>query len=214
MLLARRRNRKLIEYGKEKDVTLYQCDILDVGKLNRSFDYIECCGVLHHMEDPAKGLTALTALLKTGGKMKLALYSQLARRSVTSARDYIQENGFEPTEADIRACRALLLQQFQTNPAQYPLPAWRDFYSLSECRDLIFHVQEICYNLHELAELIEETGLTFEKFSLPQPVIAAFQSQHPAPEDLANLALWADFEEKNPSTFAGMYQFWVEKKLK
>jgi hypothetical protein len=29
---------------------------------------------------------------------------------------------------------------------------------------------------------------------------------------MTDLALWHDFETDNPSTFAGMYQFWVQKR--
>ncbi len=36
---------------------------LDLG----TFDYIDCCGVLHHLDDPAAGLRALVGALGEGG---------------------------------------------------------------------------------------------------------------------------------------------------
>jgi SAM-dependent methyltransferase len=46
------------------------------------FDYIDCCGVLHHMPDPAAGLRALTAVLAPGGGMGLMVYAPHGRTGV------------------------------------------------------------------------------------------------------------------------------------
>jgi SAM-dependent methyltransferase len=35
------------------------------------FDYIDCCGVLHHLPDPAEGLRALLSVLAPGGGLGL-----------------------------------------------------------------------------------------------------------------------------------------------
>ena len=51
-------------------------DILEVNLLREKFDIIECSGVLHHMDDPSKGLQALLAILKKNGFLKLGLYSE------------------------------------------------------------------------------------------------------------------------------------------
>ena len=47
-----------------KNIEYLQGDILDLGKLQKKFDLIESSGVLHHMEDPFKGL-------KTTGEKKI-----------------------------------------------------------------------------------------------------------------------------------------------
>ena len=56
-----------------------QADILDLYDLDQAFDVIECCGVLHHMENPFKGWQVLANCLNPGGLMKVALYSKSAR---------------------------------------------------------------------------------------------------------------------------------------
>src|SRR5258706_7319944 len=43
------------------------------------FDYIDCCGVLHHLEDPAAGLAALKGALLPGGGMGLMVCGALGR---------------------------------------------------------------------------------------------------------------------------------------
>jgi SAM-dependent methyltransferase len=45
------------------------------------FDYIDCCGVLHHLAEPAAGLRALVAVLAEGGGLGLMVYGALGRTS-------------------------------------------------------------------------------------------------------------------------------------
>jgi SAM-dependent methyltransferase len=54
------------------------------------FDYIDCCGVLHHLPDPAAGLRALTAVLAPGGGIGLMLYAPHGRTGVYMAQDALR----------------------------------------------------------------------------------------------------------------------------
>ena len=51
--------RKINELGIN-NVELIQMDILEVSLLEEQFDVIECSGVLHHMNNPSKGLKAVS----------------------------------------------------------------------------------------------------------------------------------------------------------
>ena len=64
------------------------------------FDLVESSGVLHHMEDPQEGWRILTGLVKPGGLMKIALYSEIARQDVVAAR-------YSSVEAHLRIKEAL-----------------------------------------------------------------------------------------------------------
>ena len=57
------------------------------------FDYIDCCGVLHHLEDPAAGLRALAAALADGGAMGLMVYGALGRAGVYDAQSALRMLG-------------------------------------------------------------------------------------------------------------------------
>ena len=87
----------------------------------------------------------------------------------------------------------------------------RDFYSLSECRDLCFHVQEHRFTTALLQEFLAAEALIFCGFLLPETVRKNYQQQFPADTDMTSLANWGDFEKQHPSTFGGMYQFWAHK---
>jgi SAM-dependent methyltransferase len=54
------------------------------------FDYIDCCGVLHHLPDPAAGLHALLSVLAQGGGMGLMVYAPHGRTGVYMMQDALR----------------------------------------------------------------------------------------------------------------------------
>jgi SAM-dependent methyltransferase len=54
------------------------------------FDYIDCCGVLHHLADPAAGLRALAAVLAPGGGLGLMVYAPHGRTGVYMLQDALR----------------------------------------------------------------------------------------------------------------------------
>jgi SAM-dependent methyltransferase len=54
------------------------------------FDYIDCCGVLHHLPDPAAGLAALTSVLTPGGGLGLMVYAPHGRTGVYMLQDALR----------------------------------------------------------------------------------------------------------------------------
>lgn len=54
------------------------------------FDYIDCCGVLHHLPDPAAGLAALTSVLAPGGGIGLMVYAPHGRTGVYMVQDALR----------------------------------------------------------------------------------------------------------------------------
>ena len=54
------------------------------------FDYIDCCGVLHHLPDPAAGLAALLSVLAPGGGLGLMFYAPHGRTGVYMLQDALR----------------------------------------------------------------------------------------------------------------------------
>jgi 2-polyprenyl-3-methyl-5-hydroxy-6-metoxy-1,4-benzoquinol methylase len=194
-------------------ITYAQADLLELGRLDRRFDIIQCVGVLHHMADPLAGWRVLAGLLEPHGVMKVGLYSAHARAAVRAARAFIAERGYAGTPADIRRLRQDLLEMPAEHPAARTLApiVWSpDFYNVSTCRDLLFHVQEHQTTLPEVASWLTELGLEFLGFQHEDPAIAHhYRDRFPEDPDMVSLDLWDRFEMDNPDTFAGLYQFWV-----
>ncbi|MFZ4408447.1 MAG: class I SAM-dependent methyltransferase [Paracraurococcus sp.] len=54
------------------------------------FDYIDCCGVLHHLPDPLEGLRALVSVLAPGGGLGLMVYAPHGRTGVYMLQDALR----------------------------------------------------------------------------------------------------------------------------
>jgi len=184
-----------------------QADILKLAPLERRFDMIDSSGVLHHMADPFEGWRILLSLLRPGGLMHVGLYSEAGRRDVWAARKFIADRRFGTTPDEIRRCRQKLLETPLGSVVRFT-----DFFTTSECRDLLFHVQEARLNIPMLKAFIAKHGLTFLGFEFGLPVLQQYRS-HFASSGWAwtDLDRWHAFEGENPNTFSGMYQFWIQK---
>ncbi|MGC1320392.1 MAG: methyltransferase [Pseudolabrys sp.] len=184
-----------------------QADILKLGSIDRSFDVIDACGVLHHMADPLAGWRILLSLLRPGGLMHLAFYSDVGRGDVAAARMFIAERKFGATPHDIRRCRQELLATPLASVTRFT-----DFFTTSECRDLLFHVHEARVTIPVIKDFIRENGLKFIGFEFDLPVLMRQRAQFAAAGwSLADLDRWQEVETKYPDTFSGMYPFWVQK---
>jgi tetratricopeptide (TPR) repeat protein/SAM-dependent methyltransferase len=187
-----------------------QADILKLGALARRFDVIEASGSLQCLKAPAVGWRVLLSLLKPGGVMTLGLYSQIARQDINSARAYVAAKGYGGSAAEIRRCRQEILAFPAGAPGRSVAEAG-DFYSMSDCRDLLFHVQEYQHTLPEIAAFIAEENLRFLGFQLDARVLRAYAARFPDDRTMTDLASWHAFECEHPDIFAGMYQFTVQK---
>ncbi len=208
-----------ISYAKRKtqelgitSIEYRQGDILKLGDIARTFDIIESVGVLHHLADPFTGWRTLLSLLRPGGFMGLGFYSALARRHVVKAREFIAARGYASTPDSIRRFRQDLTVD-AANVELQKLTRSPDFYSTSECRDLLFHVQEHRLTLDQIESFLAESGLHFIGFELDPLVRHQYRSRFTDDPAATNLRNWACFEADNPDTFLGMYKFWIQKPI-
>ena len=186
-------------------------DILGLGDLAERFDLVYSKGVLHHMREPAAGLRVLSTLLRTDGLLKIGLYSERARASVNAARAIIRERQIASTPTAIREFRQQLCAASKESPLQ-PLQGFIDFYSMSMCRDLIFHVQEHQFRLPQVVAMLREQGLTVLGMSdLPRNAVAAYCRMFPGADVTADFQNWDAFEAQTPETFMNMYQVWSRR---
>ena len=88
----------------------------------------------------------------------------------------------------------------------------QDFYTMSTCRDMLFHVHEMQFNLTHIEEILKDLQLEFIGFDFSVLSIKErFKLLFPDDEFMTSLQNWYQYEQKYPDTFKGMYQFWVKK---
>ena len=78
---------------------------------------------------------------------------------------------------------------------------------------MLFHVQEKCFSLPEIAAMIDSLGLGFLGFEFPDSgiTVSRYRTRFPADALMRNLDNWHRYERDFPDSFARMYQFWVRK---
>jgi SAM-dependent methyltransferase len=125
-----------------------------------AFDYIDCCGVLHHLADPAAGLKSLTSALVEGGGLGLMVYGALGRTGVYPLQEALGElgEGLELAERVDLARRLLgdlpATNWFRRNPFLGDHKR-----SDAELVDLLLHARDRAYRVSELVELLAAAEL-------------------------------------------------------
>ena len=124
------------------------------------FDYIDCCGVLHHLPDPDAGFAALASALAPEGGMGLMVYAPLGRSGVYPLQSaFGQLLADEPPRAKVRLARAAL----ETLPEVHPfrrnavLGDHRD--SDAGLHDLLLHARDRAYSVADLVAALERADL-------------------------------------------------------
>lgn len=218
-MLAVDLSRKSLAYAIRKreelklaNVRFCQADLLRLGDLADRFHYIDCTGVLHHLESPLEGWRVLTSLLETGGVMRIGLYSELARKTVVAARERIAAMRIASTPSAIRDFRRAMMSDPELSDLRHLATATSDFFGMGEVRDLIFHVQEHRFDLPTIKRYLVDLGLEFGGFLIPdRNAVRTFYERYPAKSQWLDLDCWAEFESRRPDTFHGMYQFYCLK---
>jgi len=200
--------RKTQELGLP-NIEYAQADILKLGDSARTFDIVGAVGVLHHLADPFEGWRILLSRLRRGGFMCLGLYSQIARRPVVKAREFIAARGYAGTAEGIRRFRQDVVSE-DTSAEIRSLTRSLGFYSMSECRDLAFNAQEQQLTLGQIESFLSELRLRFIGFELDPRVLNQYRASFSDDPSGTNLRNWARFEADHPDTFTAMYKFWVQ----
>lgn len=72
------------------NVKFHHADIVNFGaKTEDKFDLIHCQGVLHHLDNPKNGLSALVSLMSDDGYIFLWVYTKIGRRDITDIQSII-----------------------------------------------------------------------------------------------------------------------------
>ena len=133
------------------------------------FDYIDCCGVLHHMAEPAEGLRALEGVLADDGGMGLMVYAPLGRTGVYDVQALlrmVQPDG-EPAARVAMAKKMLAVLPPTNRLRRNPFVADHATQGDAGLYDLLLHSRDRAYSVPEAAALAEAAGMRIVAFIEP-----------------------------------------------
>ena len=144
-----------------------EASLLDIPRLGLgAFDYINCVGVLHHLEDPDAGLRALLGVLKDGGAIGIMVYARHGRAGVYQMQELMRRVN---EGADTRAARIENTKQvLQALPRSNWFKRGEDLYQDHRngdagLYDLLLHSRDRAYTVAELRGwLVDGHGLNLE----------------------------------------------------
>ena len=139
--------------------SLLELPSLQLGR----FDYINCVGVLHHLEDPAAGLRALNAVLNEDGAMSLMIYGKYGRTGVYQLQELLRRiNVAEPDlPAKVANAEAVLDSLPKTNWFKRGEDLVGDHREFGKAGivDMLLHAQDRAFSVDEIYDLVEGCGL-------------------------------------------------------
>ena len=150
-----------------KNINFLTKSLLDAAE-HGPFDYIDCCGVLHHLPDPDAGFSALRAALAPGGGMGFMVYAPYGRSGV-----YPLQEAYAALSRDMPPKDRLKLGRkvFDRLPDGHPLksnPNLHDHKSGDAgFYDLLLHSQDRAFDVTELNDTLERTGWWLAGFTTP-----------------------------------------------
>lgn len=134
-------------------------DLLEAPSLG-PFDYIDCCGVLHHLPDPQAGFDALAQALSPSGGMGAMVYAPYGRAGLYELQAALRQLAGDAAPPDQVALAKTLLGElpktngFANNPH---LCDHRD--SDAGLFDLLLHSRDRPYDVNQLDAALTAAGL-------------------------------------------------------
>lgn len=135
------------------------------------WDYIDCCGVLHHLEDPDAGLRALADQLAPDGGVGVMVYGEYGRTGIYHMQDMLRAIAPAPTMPD--EARVDMAKRLAKD---LPATSWlvrngliRDHVGGGDpgIYDLFLHSRDRAYRVPEIVDFVAQAGLRLTGFIEP-----------------------------------------------
>lgn len=144
--------------------SLLDLDKMDIGE----FDYINCSGVLHHLENPADGLKSLNSVLKDDGIMGIMVYGTYGRLNIYPLQEcfsYINENVTDNQEKieNTKSILKCLPKNHFTYMNELVVGEFQNAGD-SGLYDLLLHSQDRAYTVPDIYDWVEGCDLNIIGF--------------------------------------------------
>jgi len=138
------------------NIRWYRHSLLSVSDLNLGkFDYVNCIGVLHHLDDPDRGLRAPLEVLKPTGAMGVRVYGRIGRTGVYQMQEMLRaiNDHNEDFSTWVQRARDVIASAPRTNWYKRAQEFFAD-QNAGDCEifDLLLHSVDRGYTVRELYE--------------------------------------------------------------
>lgn len=149
------------------NIAFHTGSLLDVREAEFGlFDFIECGGVLHHLEEPSAGLQALARVLGRYGGICIMVYGRTGRAGVYEMQRIARR--LAPPSLSMSERLAVVRRLLAALPSSHLLkhgPILRDPKGQdAELVDLYLHARDQAFSVGELQTLARTAGLKIVKF--------------------------------------------------
>jgi len=139
--------------------------LLDLNPLkNGHFDYINCSGVLHHLEEPSHGLAALNSVLKDDGAMLIMLYAEYGRTAIYQMQELMRLVNHDESDMSVKMenCKTILNalpESHWLNISTTTGPSYKNLKEI-ELYDVFLIGTDRAYTIPQLYDFVENECLT------------------------------------------------------
>ena len=124
------------------------------------FDYIDCCGVLHHLPKPQQGFDALAAALSSDGALGCMVYAPYGRSGVYPLQEAFRSLISElPPKAQLKEAKRIFATLPETHPFKRNPHLVDHEASDAGFYDLLLHSQDRPYTIDQLIQSLTQAGL-------------------------------------------------------
>ncbi|MCB2136767.1 MAG: class I SAM-dependent methyltransferase [Rhodobacteraceae bacterium] len=152
--------------------------LLDAAEYGE-FDYIDCCGVLHHLSEPQAGFDALARALSSDGGMGLMVYAPYGRSGVYPLQEAFVAltEGMAPAER-LETAKAVYARLPEGHPFRRNPHLVDHEQGDAGFYDLLLHSQDRPFGIAELLAALEGAGLKY----IGSPQAALYDPQRFLPD--------------------------------
>ena len=161
------------------NLELLELDLTRIERLGRSFDFISCTGVLHHLDLPDIGLKALASVLRPDGILNMMVYGKHLRTGVYPLQEAFRIMRLEQTSRDISLIKDVLQSLPQDHPVCRYINNSNDLNYDAGIVDTFLNPVDQAYSVKDIFSFTRRAGLEFLSWCEP----AEYSLRAQIPED-------------------------------
>jgi SAM-dependent methyltransferase len=135
-----------------------------VAELGKTFDFIHCHGVLHHLASPTAGLQALASVLRPEGTMSLMVYADYGRAGLYMLQDLSHRMDMGTTQETAEELRELCWLLPNSHPFRSMGAKQHQKIALNEILDMLAHPRDVSYDVDGIRELVAKGGMKMHRW--------------------------------------------------